>query len=105
MDSVKGSYRQRGSDSFELRVYGGTDPSTGKRRWITRTVHGDRADARRELKAMAIHANIAPAVGAHTTVAELLDQWLARGRMGWSPVTVRNVESAVAYPLKPGLGL
>jgi hypothetical protein len=29
MDETKGSIRQRGSDSFELRVYVGTDPVLG----------------------------------------------------------------------------
>ena len=98
---VKGSIRQRGSGSFELRVYVGTDPDTGKRRWITRTVRGTRADAQRELRVLAAHANVAPAVGAHTTVAELLDQWFARGRTGWSPTTVRNLGSIVERHLRP----
>jgi integrase len=104
MDAAKGSIRQRGSDSFELRVYGGTDPVSGRRRWLTRTVRGDRSAAMRELKALAAHANIAPAVGAHTTVAALLDQWFARGRSTWSPTTVRNLASIVERHLKPGLG-
>ncbi len=104
MDAVKGSIRQRGSDSFELRVYGGTDPSSGKRRWLTRTVRGDRSAALRELKALAAHANIAPAVGAQTTVAALLDQWFAHGRVTWSPTTIRNLTSIVERHLKPGLG-
>ena len=104
MDAAKGSIRQRGSGSFELRVYGGTDPASGKRRWLTRTVRGDRSAALRELKALAAHANIAPAVGAHTTVAALLDQWFARGRASWSPTTVRNLASIVERHLKPGLG-
>ena len=47
MDASKGSIRPRGSDSFELRVYGGTDPNSGKRRWLTRTVQGDRSEALR----------------------------------------------------------
>ena len=104
MDAAKGSIRQRGSGSFELRVYGGTDPTTGKRRWLTRTVRGDRSEALRELKALAEHANIAPAVGAHTTVAALLDQWFARSRVTWSPTTIRNLTSIVERHLKPGLG-
>jgi len=56
MDAAKGSIRQRGSGSFELRVYGGTDPASGKRRWLTRSVRGDRSAALRELKALAAHA-------------------------------------------------
>ena len=67
-------------------------------------MRGDRSDALRELKALAAHANIAPAVGAHTTVAALLDQWFARGRGTWSPTTVRNLTSIVERHLKPGLG-
>ncbi len=104
MDAARGSIRQRGTNSYELRVYGGTDPSSGRRRWLTRTVRGDRSDARRELKALAAHANIAPAVGAHTAVAALLDQWFARGRSTWSPTTIRNLTSIVERHLKPGLG-
>jgi integrase len=104
MDAAKGSIRKRGSGSFELRVYGGTDPITGKRRWLTRTVRGGRSEALRELKALAAHANIAPAVGAHTTVAALLDEWFARSRATWSPTTIRNLTSIVERHLKPRLG-
>jgi integrase len=103
MDAAKGSIRQRGSGSFELRVYGGTDPASGKR-WLTRTVRGDRSAAVRELKALAAHANIAPAVGSHTTVAALLDQWFAHGRATWSPTTIGNLTSIVERHLKPVLG-
>jgi integrase len=101
---MKGSIRQRGTGSFELRVYAGTDPDTGRRRWVTRTVRGTRAEAQRQLGELSAHANIAPAVGARTTVAELLDQWFAKGRTRWSPTTVRNLGSIIEQHLKPGLG-
>jgi integrase len=104
MDAARGSIRQRGTNSYELRVYGGTDPSSGKRRWLTRTVRADRSDALRGLKALVAHANIAPAVGAHATVAALLDQWFAQGRSTWSPTTIRNLTSIIERHLKPGLG-
>jgi hypothetical protein len=45
-----------GGGSFELRVYGGTDSIAGKRRWLPRTVRGDRSEALRELKALGAHA-------------------------------------------------
>ena len=32
--------RRRGKDSWELRVYLGTDTGTGRQRWLTKTVHG-----------------------------------------------------------------
>ena len=99
MEAARGSIRQRGSGSFELWVYGGSDPSSGKRRWLTRTVRGSRSDALRELKALAAHANIAPAVGAHTTVAALLDQWFARGYG-----TARDRALGRDLPALPSLG-
>jgi hypothetical protein len=46
---MKGSLRQRGAASWELRVYAGTDPATRKRRYRTATVTGNRADAERAL--------------------------------------------------------
>jgi hypothetical protein len=94
MGVTKGWLRQRGSRSYELRVYAGTDPCTGKRRWLTRTVQGDRTDAL-ELKALAARANLAPAVGARTTMAELFDLWFARGKSGWSLTGVRSLASIV----------
>jgi len=44
------------------------------------------------------------AVGARTTVGELLDQWFARGSTRWSPTTVRNLRTIIDKHLKPGLG-
>jgi hypothetical protein len=42
--NVSGSIRQRGPSSWELRVYSGLDPDTGKRRYRTSTVVGNRGD-------------------------------------------------------------
>jgi hypothetical protein len=39
---MTGSLRQRGANSWELRVYQGTDPTTGRRRYATRTIRGSR---------------------------------------------------------------
>ncbi len=100
VDSIKGSIRGRGSGSFEMRVYAGTDPNWERRRCVTRTVRGDRVDSLRELKVLAVHAKTARAVRARTTIAVLLDQWLARSRIGWSPTTVRDLGSITERHLK-----
>jgi hypothetical protein len=50
-------------------AYGGTDPSSGKCRWQTRTVRGDPSAALQDLTALAAHADVAPAVGAHTRLS------------------------------------
>ncbi len=45
--------RQRGSGSWEFRVYMGTDPESGKRRYATRTVRGTKRAAQRALVELA----------------------------------------------------
>ena len=49
----RGSMRRRGKDSWELRVYLGTDPETGRQRWLTKTVHGTKRFARTQLRELA----------------------------------------------------
>ena len=74
---MSGSIRQRGRNSWEIRVYSGTDPETGQRRQLSRTVRGSSTQAQRELRALSAFANVGPSVGARTTLGELLDRWFA----------------------------
>ena len=101
---MTGSLRQRGANSWELRVYQGIDPTTGRRRYATRTVRGSRTQAQRELVDLAAAANVAPIVGARTTIAELLERWFATSAPNWAPTTVRNTRSIIDRYLTPGLG-
>ncbi|HET6954624.1 MAG TPA: site-specific integrase [Acidimicrobiales bacterium] len=101
---MTGSLRQRGANSWELRVYQSTDPATGRRRYATRTVRGSRTKAQRELVELAAAANVAPIVGARTTMAELLERWFATSAPNWAPTTVRNTRSIIDRHLAPGLG-
>ena len=39
------SIRKRGNDSWQLRVYIGTDADSGRERWATTTVHGTHSHA------------------------------------------------------------
>lgn len=101
---MSGSIRQRGRNSWEIRVYSGTDPETGQRRQLSRTVRGSRTQAQRELRALAAFANVGPSVGARTTLGELLDRWFAANETHWATTTVRNTRSIVERQLKPKLG-
>lgn len=42
---MAGSVRQRGKQSWEIRAFAGKDAETGKKRYVTRTVRGDRREA------------------------------------------------------------
>jgi integrase len=101
---MTGSLRPRGANSWELRVYQGTDPNTGRQRYATRTIRGSRTKAQRELADLVAVANVAPAVGARTTLAELLARWFATSAPNWAPTTVVNTRSIIDRHLAPGLG-
>lgn len=101
---MSGSIRQRGRNSWEIRVYSGTDPHTGRRRQLSRTVRGSRTQAQRELRSLGAFANVGPSVGARTTMGELLDRWFAANEAGWATTTVRSTWSIIDRQLRPKLG-
>lgn len=56
---MKGSIEQRGSDKWRVRIRGGVDGETGKRRVQRATVRGKRRDARRKLNEMLARSTLA----------------------------------------------
>ncbi len=71
------SIRKRGKNSFEIDVYLGRDPVTGKRlrdtHAFTGTLKGARAEQRRLLRERDLGTYVSPST---LTVGEYLDQWL-----------------------------
>ncbi len=100
---MPGSMRKRG-DSWELRVYAGTDPDTGKRRWRSATTKGTRRAAQRALVEFAARLDYPPRMTAQATVANLLDNWYAALSPNWSPTTARQTKSVIDRHLAPRLG-
>ncbi len=101
---MTGSIRQRSPGSWELRVFAGVDPHTHRRRYLSKTVRGNRAEAKRELAAMVEHAGTAPAIGSRTTMAELLERWFAIAAVQWAPTTIRSTRSILDRQLLPHVG-
>ncbi len=101
---VEGSIRQRGVASWELRVYAGIDPETGRRRYRTATVRGNRADAERGLAILIAEVRANRAIGATSTLSELLEAWFAIAAVSWAPTTVRQTRSVLDRYLHPHLG-
>jgi hypothetical protein len=82
---MNGSLRQRGTGSWELRVFICTDPATERRCYRSKTVRGNRAEAERELATMVDVAARGPTLGARITVGELFERWYAVASPGWAP--------------------
>ena len=53
---MQGFMRQRGQ-AWELRVYLGRDPVSGRKRWATKTVRGGKREAQRVLTALVAEAD------------------------------------------------
>ena len=67
---MAGSMRRHGHDSWQLRVYLGLNPATGKQRWVARTVHGSRRYAQAQLALLVDEAEAARThAGSRVTVA------------------------------------
>jgi integrase len=99
---MSGSIRRRGPNSWQLRVYVGIDPQSGRQRWATRTVRGSERAARRELACFADEASYARAHAG--TLAELLDRWFETASGDWAATTKRETKSLVEHHLKHHLG-
>lgn len=100
---MKGFIRQRG-DAWELRVYLGADPVTGKQRYATRTVRAGKREAQRVLNEMITEAERGLAVRRNATVGELLEAWFEMASGDFSPSTVKETRGFIDRNLLPTLG-
>jgi len=100
---MKGFMRQRGS-SWELRVFLGYDPTTGKQRYATRTVRGGKRDAQRALAEMVTEAERGLTPRSASTVGELLEAWFEMAAADFSPTTVKETRGFIDRSLLPAFG-
>ena len=99
---VPGSIRKRGPNSWQLRVYAGVEATSGRKRWITRTVRGSEREARQQLKRFLDEASDRRVRTG--SLSDLLDRWFAAASTEWSASTLRETKSLIEHHLKPHLG-
>jgi integrase len=98
---ARGHIRQRG-DAYEVRIAGGRD-ANGKRRTITKTVHGSEEDAEVKLTEMLRERDTGSAIDpSKTTLGQYLDQWLDEVQV--EAKTLERYRGLVKHQLKPHLG-
>ena len=100
---MKGFMRQRGN-SWELRVFLGHDPLTGKKRYATQTVRGGKREAQSKLAEMVTEAERGLTARTTATVGELLETWFEFAAPDFSPKTVRETRGYMDRSLLPTLG-
>lgn len=102
---MSGHLRKRG-EAWELRVYLGRDPVTGRKRYNTRTLRGvGKREAERQLAAMV--AGAGEQVATDGTFGELVERWMETNSPDWSPKTVlethRFIRCYLGAQLVPGM--
>lgn len=85
-------YRERSPGHWEVRVYAGINPATGKKMYRYGSVRGTERDARRLEAAMLAErdAGQIPEAPRNMTVYELCQRWLEHAKIHTEPKTYRN---------------
>jgi len=90
---------------WEVRVYVGRDPVTGKPKQISKTVHGGARVADAALRDLIEKQAPSRTDGLGATFGQLLDQWLVEcDRMDLSPTTMRTYRAQIEQTIRPRLG-
>jgi integrase len=102
---MRGTKRKRSEGVWEVRVYVGRDPVTGKPRQISKTVHGGARVADAALRDLIEQQAPSRTDGLGATFGQLLDQWLVEcDRMDLSPTTMRTYRAQIEQTIRPRLG-
>jgi hypothetical protein len=97
--------RQRGEESWQLRVQAGRDPITRRKRYVERTFHGNKRAAAKALGALVTHTDKrSPRSTKEGAVGALLNEWLAQARPSFSPKTVVTTRKYLEAPIIPAIG-
>lgn len=102
---MAGSMRQRGKESWQLRVHAGRDPITGRKQYIARTFRGTKREAAKALSALVVEAErLTPQAAKKGTVEDLLREWLQLASASFSPKTISTTRQYMATAIVPGIG-
>ena len=98
---MRGHVRQRGKGTWELRVFVGRDPMTGRDRYRTKTVKGGKRVAEAALASFV--AEVGAGVTSGGTFGELVERWfdVASVAKDWSPKTVLETRRIIDTKLGP----
>ena len=106
--SPRGTIRRRSKsrpDCWTVQISLGTDPSTGRRRFRTATVHGSREDAeRRRTELLSEKDGGIMIFPTGMTVGRYLEEWLCYGAMRVAARTLMGYREHVLRYITPRIG-
>jgi len=102
---MRGTKRQRRKGVWELRVYLGRDPISGKPRQLSKTVYGGAKAADDALRDLINRQGPSRTDGIGVTFGELLNRWLEEcDRLELSPTTLGTYRGQIDGAIRPALG-
>lgn len=102
---MTGSMRQRGEETWQLRVHVGTDPISGRKRYVAKTFHGPKRQAQRALADLVSETgSFVPRKDRESSFARLLEEWLEHAAPSLSPKTAVVDGGYVRTTIIPVLG-
>ena len=86
---MKGSMREKRPVYWQLRVFEGVDPVTGRKGYRTQVFRGTKREAQNALATLVTQVNAGVVKTRNCTVSELFDAWLTHiENVGRSPSTL-----------------
>lgn len=102
---MQGSIRQRGPSSWQVRVCTGRDPASGRYRYVSRTVEGNKRAAQRAAADLVNQVERGQAQPKRGSLATLLEKWMAHIEVqGRATSTLVRYRSAIKVNILPALG-
>lgn len=99
-----GTIKKRGSNSWRIRAYAGTDPRTGKRLYPSQTINGSYQEAQKALRSLLVSIEEGTYLQeSREAVSSLLDAFLAIKGAEVTPQTLRSYEKTLS-PVREYLG-
>ena len=101
--TVRGHLEQRGKNVWRAKVYLSFD-AEGRRRYVTKTIHGTRGFAEDQLNSMLVEAGRSDHVVTEDTLADLVDKWREISTLNLSPTTLAEYERLLERRILPRFG-
>ena len=101
---AKGSVTEIKAGVYRLRVDAGPNPATGKRRQISKVIHGGKREANSALRRLINEVESGVVTNAKQTVDELMGEWLEFKRGTLSPKSIELYSSCMQRYILPALG-
>jgi len=100
---AEGFIRKRG-DAWQVIVYAGRDPVTGRKRQVSRTIRGAKRDAQALRARLLVEVGEGRHLGTDATFGDLVERWYEQASPEWSPKTAVETRRMIDRVVMPRLG-